>query len=211
MTETPESTDQPLASRGGNRSLRPTSKRFLEFVTSDWAPREDLGLTRSSAADFAAARRARLSARFGGRRLVVPAGTPKVRSNDTDFRFRPHAAFAHLTGLGMEQEPQAVLVLHPVEEGAGDGGSGHHAVLYLDPPAGRDTEEFFADSAHGEFWVGARPALADVEVLTEARGVVGLGLHLDGETADRAHPPREQQRDGDEQQQRRRGLHIASP
>jgi Xaa-Pro aminopeptidase len=59
-----------------------------------------------------------------------------------------------------------VLVLHPVDEGTGDGGSGHKAVLYLRPPAGRDTEEFFADSAHGEFWVGARPALEDVAVLT---------------------------------------------
>lgn len=162
---TPE-TDQPLDARGGNRSLRPTSKRFLDFVTSGWAPRPDLGVTRSPAADFAAARRARLSAEFVGTRLVVPAGTQKVRSNDTDFRFRPHAAFAHLTGLGMEQEPQAVLVLHPVEDGAGDAGSGHRAVLYLNPPAGRDTEEFFADSARGEFWVGARPALDDVATLT---------------------------------------------
>jgi len=39
-------------------------------------------------------------------------------------------------------------------------------VLYLNPPAGRDTEEFFADSARGEFWVGARPALDDVATLT---------------------------------------------
>ncbi len=95
-------------------------------------------------------------------------------SNYTDFRFRPHAAFAHLTGLGMEQEPEAVLVLHPVEDGTGDGGSGHRAVLYLKPPAGRDTEEFFADSAHGEFWVGPRPALSDVGRLT---GIVTV--HLD--------------------------------
>ena len=166
MTDTTPETDQPLDSRGGNRSLRPTSKRFLDFVTSGWAPRANLGFTRSPAADFAAARRARLSAAFAGKRLVVPAGPPRVRSNDTDFRFRPHAAFAHLTGLGTEQEPQAVLVLHPVEDGAGDGGAGHRAVLYLNPPAGRDTEEFFADSAHGEFWVGARPALDDIATLT---------------------------------------------
>ena len=164
MTESPESTDQSLAARGGNRSLRPTSKRFVDFVTSGWGPRPDLGVTRSPVADLAAGRRARLSAQFAGKRLVVPAGTAKVRSNDTDFRFRPHAAFAHLTGLGMEQEPEAVLVLHPLEDG--DGGPGHRAVLYLRPPAGRDTEEFFADTAHGEFWVGARPALEDLAVLT---------------------------------------------
>jgi Xaa-Pro aminopeptidase len=170
VTDSPETTDQPLSARGGNRSLRPTSRRFLEFVTSGWAARPDLGVTRAPAADAAAARRARLSAQFPGQRLVVPAGTAKVRSNDTDFRFRPHAAFAHLTGLGMEQEPEAVLVLHPTDDG-----SGHRAVLYLRPPAGRDTEEFFADSAHGEFWVGARPALEDVATLT------GINTaHLDG-------------------------------
>lgn len=159
MTESPETT-QPLQARGSNRTLRPDSKRFLDFVTSGWAPRPSLGFTRAAVADFAAARRERIGARFPGQRLVVPAGRPKVRSNDTDFRFRPHAAFAHLTGLGMEQEPEAVLVLHPTQDG------GHHAVLYLNPPAGRDTSEFFADSAHGEFWVGARPALDDIAALT---------------------------------------------
>ncbi len=160
---------QPLAARGDRRSVRPTSQRFLDFVTSGWGPRPALGVTRAPVADFAAERRARLSREFPGRRLVVPAGRPRVRSNDTDFRFRPHAAFAHLTGLGMEQEPEAVLVLHPVDEGTGDGGSNHTAVLYLRPPAGRDTEEFFADSSHGEFWVGARPALDDIAELTGIR------------------------------------------
>ncbi|MCL2463652.1 MAG: aminopeptidase P N-terminal domain-containing protein, partial [Micrococcales bacterium] len=172
---TDESAPQSLAQRGENRSQRPTSARFLDFVTSEWGPRAELGATRSPAADFAAARRARLAAQFAGARIVVPAGLPQVRSNDTDFRFRPHAAFAHLTGLGMEQEPQAVLVLHPVDRGTGDGGSDHHAVLYLNPPAGRDTTEFFADAAHGEFWVGARPALDDIATLT---GIATA--HLDG-------------------------------
>ncbi|MBX9247044.1 aminopeptidase P family protein, partial [Actinotalea ferrariae] len=110
-------------------------------------------------ASWAAARRARLSALFPGERLVVPAGPLRTRSNDTDYRFRPHSAFAHLTGLGTDQEPDAVLVLHPVDDG-------HEAVLYFRPMSGRDTEEFFADSRYGEFWVGARPTLADLEVLT---------------------------------------------
>ena len=46
--------------------------------------------------------RARLSALFPGERLVIPAGGLKVRSNDTDYRYRPHSAFAHLTGLGSD-------------------------------------------------------------------------------------------------------------
>ncbi|AEI11483.1 aminopeptidase P family protein [Cellulomonas gilvus] len=158
--------DQPVEDRGSNRSQRPGSAAFLEFVTSGWAERPPSQATRSAAAEFTAARRSALSARLRGRRLVIPAGTFKVRSNDTDYRFRPHSAFAHLTGLGVEQEPDAVLVLHPVEDGAGDDGSGHHAVLYMRPLAGRDSSEFFSDSRYGEFWVGARPTLEDLETVT---------------------------------------------
>lgn len=175
MTEdlTPETTtpadhpaDQPLQDRGGNRSLRPSSAEFLRFVTSGWAPRPASTVTRAAVADLTPARRTALAAAFAGQRLVVPAGHPRVRSNDTDFRFRPHAAFAHLTGLGMEQEPEAVLVLHPVEDGTGEGGGSHRPVLYLRPLSGRNSEEFFADSARGEFWVGARPTLEDMATLT---------------------------------------------
>ncbi|MBO3101544.1 aminopeptidase P family protein [Cellulomonas fengjieae] len=172
---TPETTTaQPLADRGSNRSQRPRSAEFVRFITSGWGERPSSTLERSPAAEHTAARRAALSAKFPGERLVVPAGTLKVRSNDTDFRFRPHSAFAHLTGLGVEQEPDAVLVLHPVEDGTGDDGSGHRAALYIRPLAGRDTEEFFSDSRSGEFWVGARPTLEDLETLTGIRT-----LHLD--------------------------------
>jgi len=119
-------------------------------------------------------------------RLVIPAGSLKTRSNDTDYRFRPHSAFAHLTGLGTDHEPDAVLVLHPVEDGAGDGGSNHHAVLYVRPLAPRDNEEFYADARYGEFWVGARPSLADVEALTgiEARHIDELGDALAKDVGD---------------------------
>ncbi|MEZ0448472.1 aminopeptidase P family protein [Cellulomonas sp. ICMP 17802] len=165
--QTPEATPaQPLADRGSNRSQRPGSPEFVRFITSGWGERASSTLERSPAADHTAARRSALSAQFPGERLVIPAGTFKVRSNDTDYRFRPHSAFAHLTGLGAEQEPDAVLVLHPVEDGTGDDGSGHHAVLYMRPLAGRDTVEFFSDSRYGEFWVGARPTLEDLETLT---------------------------------------------
>ncbi|GCD20651.1 Xaa-Pro aminopeptidase [Cellulomonas algicola] len=161
--------EQPLADRGSNRSQRPGSAEFLRFVTSGWGERPASTATRNPAADHTERRRAALSAHFPGERLVIPAGTFKVRSNDTDYRFRPHSAFAHLTGLGVEQEPDAVLVLHPVPDGEGDGGSGHRAVLYLRPLAGRDTAEFFSDSRYGEFWVGARPTLEDVETETGIR------------------------------------------
>ncbi|MGN8246495.1 aminopeptidase P family protein [Cellulomonas soli] len=165
-TPSPSDDEQSLASRGQNRSQRPTSSTFVDFITSGWGERAATGAVRGEAADHTAARRSQLSAQFPGERLVVPAGTFRVRSNDTDHRFRPHSAFAHLTGLGMEQEPDAVLVLHPVEDGTGDDGCAHHAVLYMRPLAGRDTVEFFSDSRYGEFWVGARPTLEELETVT---------------------------------------------
>jgi len=170
--ETVPSDEQPLESRGQNRSQRPASAAFKEFMASGWGARPDLSTEPGPAAEHTARRRASVAAQFPGQRLVIPAGAFKVRSNDTDYRFRPHSAFAHLTGLGVEQEPDAVLVLHPDGE-ADDTGSGapgtHRAVLYVRPPAGRDSEEFFSDARYGEFWVGARPTFADLETLTGIR------------------------------------------
>lgn len=140
---------------------RPEGEAFQAFMREHWAPRPDglPGLT--EAARYAEARRAQLSAAFPGERLVLPAGGLKIRSNDTDYAFRPHSAFAHLTGLGADREPDAVLVLEPRAGGDGDGeGEGHDAVLYLLPLADRDSPEFFSDSRVGEFWVGSRPTLA---------------------------------------------------
>ncbi|GAA1966842.1 aminopeptidase P family protein [Terrabacter lapilli] len=142
---------------------RPTTDEFRAFVASGWAPRSTEVTPRAEVADHAARRREAVSAAFPGERLVVPAGGLKVRSNDTDYVFRPHSAFAHLTGLGSDREPDAVLVLEPNRTPGGQSAHGHEAVLYFRPLADRDTEEFFGDSRYGEFWVGARPTLADVE------------------------------------------------
>ena len=51
--------------------------------------------------------------------------------------------------------PGSVLVLEPTADG-------HDATLYLLPTAGRDSEEFYANAAIGEFWTGARPSPAHV-------------------------------------------------
>ncbi len=48
--------------------------------------------------------------------------------------------------------------------GADGTDGGHEAVLYFRPLADRDSDEFFADSRYGEFWVGARPSIADIEL-----------------------------------------------
>ncbi|MFX0538295.1 aminopeptidase P family protein [Ornithinimicrobium sp. Y1847] len=136
---------------------RPSGEAFRSFMSSGWSPRSTELPDLTEAARYAATRREQVSAAFPGERVVVPAGGLKIRSNDTDYVFRPHSAFAHLTGLGADREPDAVLVLEPR---AKDQGGGHEAVLYFYPLADRDSEEFFADSRVGEFWVGTRPTLS---------------------------------------------------
>ncbi|MBA4084339.1 Xaa-Pro aminopeptidase [Janibacter terrae] len=140
---------------------RPTTDEFRAFVAEDWAPRSQDRAGLTEAAARAAVRREAVSAAHRGERLVIPAGGLKVRSNDSDYVFRPHSAFAHLTGLGADREPDAVLVMEPL--GGPDDDAGHESVLYFRPLAPRDSDEFFADSRYGEFWVGARPSIEDVE------------------------------------------------
>jgi Xaa-Pro aminopeptidase len=154
---------QPLEERVNNRSQRPSSEAFKAFMASNWAPSPQVTPERDAVADHAARRRRIISGQFKGERLVVPAGPLKVRSNDCDYRFRPHSGFAHLTGLGVDHEPDAALIFEPVEEGTGDDGGNHRATLYFRPLAGRDSEQFYADSRSGEFWIGARPTLAEFE------------------------------------------------
>jgi Xaa-Pro aminopeptidase len=82
----------------------------------------------------------------------------KQRSNDTDYRYRAHSAFAHLTGWGSATVPDSVLVIDT-----------RHSTqtIYLRETAGRDSDEFFANPAIGEFWVGQRPTLAQVSALLD--------------------------------------------
>jgi Xaa-Pro aminopeptidase len=169
-----QSSNQPLAERGDNRSRRPASKAFREFMARDWgAIAAAPGATeRLEGADPAAERRSRLASQFPDDRLVFPAGQLRTRSNDTDYRFRPHSAFAHLTGLGADQEPEAVLVLEPRVDGdqaPPAGAPTHEGVLYIRPPATRDTPEFYSDSRSGEFWVGRRPSLSEIAAQTGLR------------------------------------------
>lgn len=167
-SETSAQSEQPLEERVNNRSLRPDSDAFRAFMSSQWAPADQELPAEAEVATYAARRRRSISDRFPGERLVLPAGPLKVRSNDTDYMFRPHSGFAHLTGLGVNHEPDAVLVLEPVDEGTGDDGGNHQATLYFRPLAGRDTEEFYANARSGEFWIGKRPTL------TELRAQLGL-------------------------------------
>jgi Xaa-Pro aminopeptidase len=155
-TETPASATADETGRDANRSTTPGSEGFKDFISSGWAARDETIPSARPQAAFAARRRSAVSAAFPGVRLVVPAGDMKQRANDTDYPFRAHSAFAHLTGWGSDSEPGAVLVFEP------EGGEGHIATVYFRERAGRDSEEFYANPAIGEFWIGPRPSLAHV-------------------------------------------------
>lgn len=142
----------------------PFSDAFKAFIAEGWAPYPSQTPAQLAASAAAVARREAVSAMFPGQRLVIPAGGLKIRSNDTDYRFRPHSAFAHLTGLGTDREPDAVLVLEPTDDG-------HDATLYFKPRAPRDSTEFYADPRYGEMWVGRRPSLAEMAALCGIRCV----------------------------------------
>jgi Xaa-Pro aminopeptidase len=102
-------------------------------------------------APYAARRRAALSAQFAGRLIVVPAGAPKVRANDTDYAFRAAGAFTWLTG---ETVADAVLVMIPTA-------AGHDSTLYVREYAQPGEAAYFTSRAHGAVWVGNVPGVAD--------------------------------------------------
>ena len=146
----PETAAAPRAT--ANRSTTPVSTSFRDYIGSGWAERdESLPPLREQAA-FTADRRRLVSEAFPGRRIVIPAGGLKQRSNDTDYAFRAHSAFSWLTGWASDAEPGSVLVLEP-------GADGHDATLYFRERAGRDSDEFYANPEIGEFWIGPRPSL----------------------------------------------------
>jgi Xaa-Pro aminopeptidase len=133
------------------RHRPPVPRALMELMSAGWAPEADVPAPRHPAAGNFGARREHLSEHFSGSNLVIPTGPKKVRSNDTDYRFRPGTDFFWLTG-GME--PDAVLVM------AADG-DGHSATLYVDPRNDRSTHQFFTDARDGEFWTGPRMGLAE--------------------------------------------------
>ncbi|WP_422117627.1 aminopeptidase P family protein [Brachybacterium sp. UNK5269] len=158
-----------LASRGDSRSQRPSNEAFREFISSGWDETVP-DAERREAADYTPARRDALVRRLPGARLVLSAGVLKVRSNDTDYPFRPDSAFAYYTGLGTDEEPDSVLVIEPSAEDPATA----EARYFFRPRAGFDSSEFYADSRYGEMWVGRRPTL------TEASQRLGIEVrHID--------------------------------
>lgn len=133
----------------------PFSEAFVAFIGKDWQPYDATPPAPSAGAAAAANHRAKLSKKFPGERLVIPAGGYKVRNNDCSYRFRPDTAFTWLTGLGTDKEPGAVLVMEPAA-------GGHEAILYFHPRVPREHPEFYADPQYGEMWVGQRESLEEM-------------------------------------------------
>ncbi|HEX8781426.1 MAG TPA: Xaa-Pro aminopeptidase, partial [Nocardioides sp.] len=147
---------------------------YAAFMRTGWGDRE-LDLPRHPVAEHAAARRDRLAEAFPGERLVLPAGGFKVRSHDTDYRFRPDTAHTYFSG---NQTSDAVLVVE----------DGEH-VLYARPRSGRDSDEFFRDRQYGELWVGRRPSLREISdsLGLEVRHLDDLPARLESSGKTRVH------------------------
>src|SRR3954451_3159576 len=146
--DTPGEDDMKTARELHTESHDPAvPEAYAAFMRTGWGDRE-LDLPRQPVADRAAERRSRLASLFPGERVVLPSGTFKVRSNDTDYKFRSDTAHSYFSG---NQTSDAVLV---IEDG--------DAVLYARPRSLRDTDEFFRDRQYGELWVGRRPSLHEL-------------------------------------------------
>lgn len=152
--ETPETAEAEPVKQRKNGLYPGISDELAESMRSGWADTELHGLEPIAQAGYTAARRAALSARFPGERLVVPAGNLRTRSNDTEYAFRASTEYAYLTG---DRTQDGVLVLEPVE-------GGHDATIYLLPRSNRDNGEFWLDG-QGELWVGRRHSLGEAEQL----------------------------------------------
>ncbi|NBE51433.1 aminopeptidase P family protein [Streptomyces boluensis] len=152
--ETPEeSEEQPIKQR--KNGLYPgVSDELAANMQSGWADTELHDLQPVAQAEHTARRRAALSARFPGERLVIPAGNLRTRSNDTEYSFRASTEYAYLTG---DQTEDGVLVLEPKN-------GGHEATIYLLPRSARENGEFWLDG-QGELWVGRRSSLTEAGTL----------------------------------------------
>src|SRR3546814_20391818 len=116
---------------------------------SDWSSdvcSSDL-LPAHPVSSYAATRRERLGEAFPGDRLVIPAGNYKVRSNDTDYRFRPDTAHTYFSG---NQTSDAVL---EIEDG--------EATLFARPRSSRPGDEFFLTRHDADHWAATRPSLGE--------------------------------------------------
>ena len=142
------------------RTRTPQNRKFLEYMGANWASQKESLPKKAEVAKFAAARREAVAKNHKGQILIFEAGAAKVRSNDSDYMYRAHSAFSHLTGWGSATVPDSVLVIDARGKNA-------KSILFLRETAGHQSDEFFANAAIGEFWVGKRPSLKQVSALLD--------------------------------------------
>ncbi|MFF5426852.1 MULTISPECIES: aminopeptidase P family protein [unclassified Streptomyces] len=142
-----------MAKRRKNGLYHDISEELSALMRTGWADTERHDLEPDEQAPYAARRRAALSARFPGERLVIPSGNLKTRSNDDPYPFRPYSGYVHMTG---DQARDGALVLEPRADG------GHDAYCYQLPRDSRDDDEFWT-GYHAELWTGRRRSLAESE------------------------------------------------
>ena len=136
----------------------PIADAMTEFMKEGWAPSPLEGVTPHKSIPFTTARREVLSKKYPGVRLIFPAGSLKVRSNDSDYAFRAHSAYSWYTGIvASDCVPDSVFVMEP-------SASGHEALLFIHPRSPRNSDEFYKNARYGEFWVGRRMTLEESEV-----------------------------------------------
>ena len=131
----------------------PTQDAMSEFMKTGWAADEEEIISAHPVTAFTKLRRNKLSKKYIGKRLIFPAGCLKVRSNDTDYPFRAHSAFAWITGvIATDAVPDSVFIMEPTSDG-------HEPYLFVHPRSSRESDQFYKNSRYGEFWTGKRLSL----------------------------------------------------
>ncbi|TQN31758.1 Xaa-Pro aminopeptidase [Haloactinospora alba] len=157
-----ETTDAPVFTPRKNGMYQHVSEELAAWMRTGWADTDRRNLDPVEQAAHTAKRRAALSARFPGERLVIPAGQLTTRSNDTEYPFRAACDYVYLSG---DQSDGGCLVFEPHV-----GGGGHDVTIYLYPRSNRENGEFWL-AGHGELWSGRRNSLQ------EASDLLGIATH----------------------------------
>jgi Xaa-Pro aminopeptidase len=131
----------------------PTQDAMSEFMKTGWAADEEEIISAHPVTAFTKLRREKLSKKYLGKRLIFPAGCLKIRSNDTDYPFRAHSAFAWITGvIATDTVPDSVFIMEPI-------GNRHEPYLFVHPRSNRQSDQFYKNTRYGEFWIGKRLSL----------------------------------------------------
>lgn len=151
----------------------PPPKALLDFMVQGWQPPTAKLPDPIAHHEVFYSRRRALSKLFPGETLVIPTGHEKVRSNDTNYSFRPGTEFYYLTG---NLEPDCVLILEA------EPGGGHKDLLFVEANPGKGDATFFTDRAKGELWVGARLGVPESKVrfgIHEAKPLAELSDYVE--------------------------------